>query len=76
MEDILDYFRRRNWTFKNTNLQQVWVDLSPTDKKLYNFNMSQMSWEYYLQALCLGLRIYLLKDDIYTLPVARKKWRR
>lgn len=74
--DTMTYFANRIWTFKNDNTQALWRSLSEKDKKLYFFDMAQMSWEFHAQALCLGLRVYLLKDDIDTLPKARRKWNR
>ncbi|XP_046659931.1 fatty acyl-CoA reductase wat-like [Homalodisca vitripennis] len=74
--DTMTYFANRIWTFKNDNTQMLWRSLSDKDKKLFFFDMAQMSWEYHAQALCLGLRVYLLKDDVDTLPKARRKWNR
>lgn len=76
VRDILQYFRIRVWTFKNNNTQSLWDNLSEKDKELFFFDMSNLSWEYFLQAMCLGLRVYLVNDDIYTIPAARKKWQR
>lgn len=76
IRDILAYFCDKHWTFKNDNLQNLWKTLDDQDKELFNFDIDQMSWEYYCEALCLGLRVYLVKDDIHTLPAARKKWQK
>lgn len=76
VRETLTYFRERNWTFKNPNTQELWRNLSNEDKELFFFNMSDFSWEYFLRAMCLGLRVYLVNDDIDTLPAARKKWKR
>nr|UYO73019.1 fatty acyl-CoA reductase [Phenacoccus solenopsis] len=76
VREILTYFRQRDWTFVNTNTQQMWQNLTKEDKQLFFFNMSEISWEYFLQAMCLGLRVYLVNDDIDTIPAARKKWKR
>ncbi|XP_054282498.1 fatty acyl-CoA reductase wat-like [Macrosteles quadrilineatus] len=74
--DTMTYFANRIWTFKNDNTQKLWRTLSEKDKELFFFDIGKMSWEYHAQALCLGLRVYLLKDDIDTLPRARRKWNR
>ncbi|XP_065226235.1 fatty acyl-CoA reductase wat-like [Planococcus citri] len=76
IREVLTYFRSRNWVFKNQNTQQLWHKLSNEDKQLFFFNMTEFSWEYFLQAMGLGLRVYLVNDDIHTLPAARIKWRR
>ncbi|XP_065204446.1 fatty acyl-CoA reductase wat-like isoform X1 [Planococcus citri] len=74
--EITAYFRARHWVFKNNNIQELWQKLSNEDKQLFFFNMADFSWEYCLQAMGLGLRVYLVNDDIHTLPAARIKWRR
>lgn len=73
---ILAYFALRQWTFINDNVLALWDTLDSQDKDLFNFDINQLSWEYFSQAHCLGLRVYLVKDDIHTLPVARKKWKK
>nr|WKE35581.1 alcohol forming fatty acyl CoA reductase [Paurocephala sauteri] len=74
--DTLDYFARRTWNWKDTNVQKLFHRLTPEDQDLFFFDMGQMSWEYQTEALCLGLRVYLIEDDIETLPAARRKWQR
>ncbi|XP_025415733.1 fatty acyl-CoA reductase wat-like [Sipha flava] len=74
VRDILAYFSDKEWTFTNHRLMALWETLSSQDKELFNFDINQLSWEYFSQAHCLGLRVYLVKDDIHTLPAARKKW--
>lgn len=74
VRDILAYFANKEWTFVNDRLMMLWQTLDSQDKELFNFDVNQISWEYFSQAHCLGLRVYLVKDDIHTLPAARKKW--
>nr|XP_018907044.1 PREDICTED: putative fatty acyl-CoA reductase CG5065 [Bemisia tabaci] len=76
VEDTLEYFSNKEWTFHNNNVQNLWKQMTPEDQNIFFFDMAQMSWEYHTEALCLGMRVYLLKDDVDTLPEARKKWNR
>lgn len=76
MSDILYYFADREWIFSNKNVIKLWDNLDSHDKELFNFDVHQISWDFFCQALCLGLRVYLIKDDICTLPAARKKWQK
>lgn len=71
---ILAYFANKQWTFTNDRVMKLWDSMDDQDKKLFNFDIKSLSWEYFAQAHCLGLRVYLVKDDIHTLPAARKKW--
>lgn len=70
------YFFDREWIFKRDRVSKLWENLAPTDKELFFFDITQLSWERYTPMLLLGLRVYLLKDDICTLPTARRKWKR
>lgn len=76
ISDILYYFADKEWTFNNKNVLRLWDKLDGRDKELFNFDVHQLSWDYFCQAHCLGLRVYLTKDDIHTLPAARKKWQK
>lgn len=76
VSDKLAYFANRNWKFSNNRTLELWETLDNRDKEIFNFDINQISWEYFSQAHCLGLRVYLVKDDLKTLPAARKKWER
>lgn len=54
----------------------MWKSLTPQDKEIFPFDIRQVIWERYACAFVLGARIYLLRDDIDTLPAARKKIKR
>ncbi|KAK7595546.1 hypothetical protein V9T40_013371 [Parthenolecanium corni] len=73
LRDILRYFRVRKWLFKTDNVQSLWKNLSPEDKEIFYFDIKNVDWTEYFQCLVLGLRVFLMKDDIQTLPAARKK---
>ncbi|XP_026686529.1 fatty acyl-CoA reductase 2-like [Diaphorina citri] len=72
----LSYFSLRSWTWKNANVIDLWTRLSDKDQELFFFDVAQLDWDHYCKALLLGLRVYLVKDGIHTLPAARRKWQR
>ncbi|XP_044735153.1 fatty acyl-CoA reductase wat-like [Chrysoperla carnea] len=74
--DVIAYFALKEWKFKNNNVQQLWKSLTPDDKKLFTFDMKELDWTKFMETHCLGLRMYLVKDDLSTLPQARKRWQR
>ena len=43
------------------------------DKQMFNFDMESLVWEEYLKEYVKGVRIYLLKDPLDTIPQSRKK---
>lgn len=70
----LVFFANKQWEFSDSNTNALWRDMSEVDKKLFFFDIKQMSWDYYAQACAIGLRLYLVKDDLHTLKEARIKW--
>ncbi|XP_046383568.1 fatty acyl-CoA reductase wat-like [Ischnura elegans] len=73
---VISYFSTQCWKFDNANVVDLWNRLDPMDKSLFQFDMNEMDWDSYFQKHILGLRIYLVKDDLSTLPEAKKRWRR
>jgi fatty acyl-CoA reductase len=72
----LAFFANKKWEFDDNNIKTLWSDLSETDKNIFSFDIQKMSWDYYAQACGIGLRLYLVKDDVHTLKSARIKWER
>ncbi|XP_063632599.1 fatty acyl-CoA reductase wat-like isoform X1 [Cydia splendana] len=73
---ILFYFTMQEWHFSDRGVRAVWGSLDPSDRVVFPFNMSEMSWDYHAETFIVGLRVYLVKDDLSTLPEAKKKWDR
>ncbi|KAK7595121.1 hypothetical protein V9T40_001554 [Parthenolecanium corni] len=76
VRDILRYYKERKWLFKTDNVQSLWKNLSPEDKEIFYFDMKNVDWAEYLKCSILGARVFLMKDEILTLPAARKKMTR
>lgn len=72
----LAFFANKQWEFNDRNTRTLWKDLSKADQKIFFFGIKDMSWDYYARACGLGLRLYLLKDDLDTLKDARIKWKK
>ncbi|KAK4877842.1 hypothetical protein RN001_010348 [Aquatica leii] len=73
--EYLTYFTYNEWTFTNFNTQRLFKDLSVKDQQLFNFDMSAHSWDEYSVPCAIGLRVYLLKDPLETVPQGLKRWR-
>ncbi|CAK1592974.1 unnamed protein product [Parnassius mnemosyne] len=73
---ILFYFSTQDWRFTDNNVREMWRSLSGADRAVFPFSISEMSWDYMTETFLLGIRVYLVKDDVSTLPEARKKWNR
>ncbi|CAH2101865.1 unnamed protein product [Euphydryas editha] len=73
---ILFYFSTQDWRFEDEGVQRMWARTSEDDRTVFPFNVKDMSWDYMAETFLLGLRVYLVKDDLSTLPEARRKWNR
>jgi fatty acyl-CoA reductase len=49
--------------------------LSPEDRELFYFDLTQLEWQQYLADYMGGVRRFLLKEDTSTLPAARKRYK-
>ncbi|KAB0790965.1 hypothetical protein PPYR_02765 [Photinus pyralis] len=71
--DMVNYFVQKEATFSNNNTQLVWKTLTSKDKQLFFFDMGSHSWEDYSVTYGPGLRVYLLKDPMETIPKAKRR---
>ncbi|XP_028039281.1 fatty acyl-CoA reductase wat-like [Bombyx mandarina] len=76
LTNILFYFSTQDWQFSDNGVRDMWGSLPDDDKVIFPFNIADMSWDYMCETFLVGLRVYLLKDDLSSLPEARKKWTR
>ncbi|KAI4499646.1 hypothetical protein M0802_005216 [Mischocyttarus mexicanus] len=74
--DKINYFCLKEWKFTNNKWNEVMRKLVPEDRELFYCDMKDLNWDIYFRTYFLGIRLYVLKDPIKTLPQARKKWRR
>ncbi|XP_018343278.1 PREDICTED: fatty acyl-CoA reductase 2-like [Trachymyrmex septentrionalis] len=70
------YFSTQQWQFNNDAVVKLWSRVTPADRQIFNFNMSNLNWELYLENMMPGLRLYLAKDPMDTLDEGREKFRR
>lgn len=54
----------------------MWGKLSHEDQELFYFNMDTVEWDTYIKKSMLGIRTYLMKEDIKTGPAAYKRMQR
>lgn len=73
---VISYFALRQWDFGNENTQALWKRLNATDKELFDFDMAALDWETYYYTYVRGIRLYLLKDPLDTIPQGEVKLRR
>jgi len=68
----LEYFTTHEWKFSNDNVQALWGELSEPDQRAFNFNLTALHWQTYMEQYCLGTKRFVMKEELSTLPMARK----
>uniref|UniRef100_A0A1B6EM21 Fatty acyl-CoA reductase n=2 Tax=Cuerna arida TaxID=1464854 RepID=A0A1B6EM21_9HEMI len=72
----LEFFTTHEWQFMNDNMTQLLADMHPDDRDEFDFNVSALNWESYIESYVLGTRKYIIKDDMKTMDSAKKHLRR
>jgi fatty acyl-CoA reductase len=73
---VFQYYSTRNWIFKNSNMMELYSELSEKDKEIFFFDMSVVNYDEYIKNGTLRVRYYLLNDKPETLPKARATLRK
>lgn len=72
----LIYFTSRGWEFSMDNYRGLIQDMSPQDRETFNFDVEKLDWNTYFVRFVLGIKQFLLKEDLANLPVAQSRIRR
>ena len=68
------FFAMHEWHFDTTNVKELIKEVNAADDgELFNIDIRTMNWDDYLKNYMLGIRKFILKDDLRTLSDARKK---
>ncbi|XP_038219939.1 putative fatty acyl-CoA reductase CG5065 [Zerene cesonia] len=70
--DVLEHYANRSWCFKNGYFLSLKNSISKEDDKIFFTDISNMNWPNYLKNYILGAREQCCKDDLSTLPRARR----
>jgi len=62
--------------WSHTNHDKLLSLMSEADKKVFNFDIRDLSWKQYINVFCMGTKQYLLNEDVANLPIARKQIKR
>lgn len=75
--DTGEFFAMHQWNFDIKNLKRIISAAQQTqhDSQEFNCDMSNMDWDDYVKNHMLGIRKYVLKDDLSSLTNARRKLR-
>ncbi|KAM6154273.1 fatty acyl-CoA reductase 2 [Erethizon dorsatum] len=73
---MLEYFINRSWEWSTHNTEMLMAALSPEDQRMFNFDVRQLNWLEYIENYVLGVKKYLLKEDMAGVPEARQHLKR
>ncbi|XP_032665258.1 putative fatty acyl-CoA reductase CG5065 isoform X2 [Odontomachus brunneus] len=69
---LLQYFTMRDWAFDNTKLLIMRDEMSPEDKKTFQMDLELLDINEYVKIFILGTRQYCMKENLSSLPKARR----
>ncbi|XP_031438737.1 fatty acyl-CoA reductase 1 [Clupea harengus] len=73
---LLEYFSSQDWEWNSENLNMLMSQLSPGDRKTFNFDVRQLNWPEYIENYCIGTKKYVLNEDMSEIPAARQHLRK
>ncbi|XP_025139227.2 fatty acyl-CoA reductase 2 isoform X3 [Bubalus bubalis] len=73
---MLEYFINRSWEWSTYNTEMLMSELSPEDQRVFNFDVRQLNWLEYIENYVLGVKKYLLKEDMAGIPEAKQHLKR
>lgn len=74
--DTLDFFIQNEWKWGNVQFLRILKAIPEEDKEKFDFDMRKIDWKNYYQDMTIGVKRYLVKDDMQELPKARNVHRR
>lgn len=73
---VIAYFALQEWTFSDKNIQSLSKEMCEADQTIFDINIGGLDWGEYFYNYIRGVRVFLLKDPVETIPDARKKYYR
>lgn len=74
--DTLEYFSIREWQFRSDNQWIIRDQMDDVDKQNFDFDIRSLNWSAFMENYIVGIKRYLLKEDLSSLPSARKHLRK
>jgi len=72
---VLQYFTTKEWVFYNDKLIELDNKLASIDKEIFRIMIYDIDVNEYMKNIILGARRYCMKEDLTTLPKARRHQR-
>lgn len=70
-----EFFAINEWRFQGENMRRLITAIETTDNDSKNFNVdiTTLNWDLYVKRCLLGIRKYILNDDLDTLTKAQNR---
>lgn len=73
MVAMLEFFTTNEWEFDGDNVTRLKERLNPTDRRIFDFDMTKVNWKEYSDSYILGIRRYVLKEKDDTILAAQER---
>ncbi|XP_049639782.1 fatty acyl-CoA reductase 2-like [Suncus etruscus] len=70
--DMIEYFLNQSWEFSMNNTEMLMAELGPEDQQVFNFDVRQLNWQEYFKNYIVGVKKYVLKEDMSGIPKAKE----
>ena len=64
VNNLLEWYCTNEFIFSDRNVDAILNDMTPKDKQLFNFDMTQFTWEEFYFYCMKGVRVYLCNDQM------------
>lgn len=71
-----EFFALNEFNFCCENQKSLMTDMMECDRAEFHTDVGKVQWDEYVKNYMLGIRKFVLKDSIETLPSARRKLKR
>lgn len=71
--ECLEYFTNSQWSFRNDNVQELITHLNQKDRNEFQFDVTKIIWEDYVERYVLGFRQFLFKQNPSSLESSRSR---
>ncbi|CAH2235427.1 jg13285 [Pararge aegeria aegeria] len=69
---LLEYYTSRTWVFKNDYFESLRNQITEKENEIFYTDMSKLDHDDFLEKFHLGVREFIAKEDLSTLPQARR----
>ena len=72
----LEFFTTHQWRFISNNPIHLMEEMTTEDQEMFYFDVRKINWQNYFENYILGIRQIVFKEDLSTLPLAKRNFKR